>query len=77
MVRYRRNVIAGATYFFTVTLRDRRATYLVDYIADLRAAFRLATRVRRTRSRYAVCRISPFGGLLREFALHPIHFCHI
>ena len=42
MVRYRRNVIAGATYFFTVTLRDRRATYLVDYIADLRAAFRVA-----------------------------------
>lgn len=42
MVRYRRNVIAGATYFFTATLRDRRATYLVDFIADLRAAFRLA-----------------------------------
>jgi putative transposase len=42
MVLYRRNVIAGATYFFTVTLRDRRATYLVDYIADLRAAFRVA-----------------------------------
>lgn len=42
MVRYRRNVVAGATYFFTVTLRDRRATYLVDYIADLRTAFRVA-----------------------------------
>lgn len=39
MVRYRRNVVAGTTYFFTVTLRDRRATYLVDTITDLRAAF--------------------------------------
>lgn len=42
MVRYRRNAVAGATYFFTVTLRDRHATYLVDYIADLRSAFRVA-----------------------------------
>ena len=42
MVRYRRNVVAGATYFFTVALRDRRATYLVDAITDLRAAFRVA-----------------------------------
>jgi putative transposase len=42
MVRYRRNVVAGATYFFTITLRDRRATWLVDYVADLRAAFRTA-----------------------------------
>jgi hypothetical protein len=42
MVRYRRNVVAGATYFFTVTLRDRRATWLVHAITDLRAAFREA-----------------------------------
>jgi hypothetical protein len=29
MARYRRNRIAGATYFFTVTLRDRRSDLLV------------------------------------------------
>jgi putative transposase len=32
MVRYRRNRIAGATYFFTVTLRDRRSDLLVREI---------------------------------------------
>lgn len=29
-------------HIFTVTLRDRRATYFVDAITDLRAAFRVA-----------------------------------
>ena len=43
MVRYRRNRIPGGTYFFTVTLADRRSTMLVDHIDALRAAFR-ATR---------------------------------
>jgi putative transposase len=40
MVRYRRNFVPGGTYFFTVTLADRRACILVDHIATLRAAFR-------------------------------------
>ena len=40
MVRYRRNFVPGGTYFFTVTLRDRRATTLIGHIADLREAFR-------------------------------------
>lgn len=35
-------MVAGATYFFTVTLRDRRAGWLVHAITDLRAAFREA-----------------------------------
>jgi len=39
MVRYRRSFVPGGTYFFTVTLRDRRATLLVDHIAALRMAF--------------------------------------
>jgi len=39
MVRYRRNFVPGGTYFFTVTLRDRRASLLVDHIAALRTAF--------------------------------------
>lgn len=42
MVRYRRNVVAGATYFFTLTLCDRRAALLTDYINELRTAFRAA-----------------------------------
>src|SRR5256885_11156838 len=46
MVRYRRNLVPGGTYFFTVTLADRRSTILVDHIAALREAFRTARRER-------------------------------
>lgn len=38
MVRYRRDRIAGATHFFTVTLRDRRSDLLVREIDALRQA---------------------------------------
>ena len=40
MVQYRRNLVPGATYFFTVTLRDRKADFLVRHIPLLREAFR-------------------------------------
>jgi putative transposase len=46
MVRYRRNVVAGGAFFFTVTLADRRSTLLVDRIQALRAAFRVTRRDR-------------------------------
>ncbi len=46
MVRYRRNFIPGASYFFTVVLRDRSSTVLVDRIELLRNAFR-SVRVRK------------------------------
>jgi putative transposase len=46
MVRYRRNRIQGGTFFFTLTLTDRRSTALVDHIILLRAAFRAARRER-------------------------------
>jgi putative transposase len=46
MVRYRRNFLPGGTYFFTVTLSDRRSTALVDHVGALRDAFRLARRER-------------------------------
>jgi putative transposase len=36
MVLYRRNRVAGGTYFFTVTLRNRRLSLLVNRIDDLR-----------------------------------------
>jgi putative transposase len=39
MVRYRRKYVPGGTYFFTVTLRDRRADWLVRHIDSLRSAF--------------------------------------
>ena len=42
MVRYRRNFIAGGTYFFTVALADRRSSALVDDVSALRMAFRIA-----------------------------------
>ncbi|MBX9904959.1 MAG: transposase [Burkholderiales bacterium] len=40
MVSYRRNRIAGGTYFFTVNLRDRRQTLLVDHVGALREVVR-------------------------------------
>lgn len=40
MVGYRRNFLPGGTFFFTVTLRDRRATFLTDNIGLLRGATR-------------------------------------
>jgi len=45
MVRYRRNFVPGGTFFFTVTLRDRRSSVLVEHIALLRTAFRRARRL--------------------------------
>jgi putative transposase len=44
MVRYRRNFIPGGTWFFTVTLADRRSDALVGHVAALRSAFRAARR---------------------------------
>ena len=46
MVGYRRNLIPGGTYFFTVNLADRRSRILVDRIAILRGAFRETWRKR-------------------------------
>jgi putative transposase len=46
MVLYRRNFVPGGTFFFTVTLVDRRSTLLIDRVDMLRAAFRVARRER-------------------------------
>jgi putative transposase len=40
MVHYRRNLVPGGTFFFTVVLANRRWTILVDHIDFLREAFR-------------------------------------
>lgn len=39
MKNYRRNRQAGATYFFTLCLDDRRSSLLIDYIDELRKAY--------------------------------------
>jgi putative transposase len=39
MTNYRRANIAGATYFFTVNLLDRRSNLLTEHIGRLRDAF--------------------------------------
>ena len=36
MVGYRRNLVAGGTYFFTAALQDRTSSYLIDYYDLLR-----------------------------------------
>jgi putative transposase len=46
MVAYRRNFVAGGTFFFTVTLVDRRSSLLINHIASLRAAFRVTRKER-------------------------------
>ena len=40
MVAYRRHWLAGGTYFFTVTLKDRKSRWLVERIDDLKEAIR-------------------------------------
>jgi putative transposase len=45
MVRYRRNFVAGGTFFFTVTLADRTSRVLTDHIAALRTAMRQTRRL--------------------------------
>ena len=46
MVHYRRNRVPGGTYFFTVTLADRRSRILVEHIGELRASFHAIRRAR-------------------------------
>ena len=40
MTNYRRNFVAGGTFFFTVNLANRSTSLLTDHIDHLRAAFR-------------------------------------
>lgn len=40
MSRYRRSHAAGATYFFTVALENRRASLLTDHVDQLRDVYR-------------------------------------
>ena len=40
MVNYRRNLVEGASYFFTVNLKNRNLKLLTDYIDRLRTSFK-------------------------------------
>ena len=40
MANYRRNFLAGGSFFFTVNLADRKSSLLTDHIERLREAFR-------------------------------------
>jgi putative transposase len=46
MVQYRRNFVAGGSFFFTAALADRQARHLVDHAGSLRDAFRTCRRER-------------------------------
>jgi putative transposase len=36
MVQYRRSIVTGGTFFFTVNLHDRRSAFLVEHVNTLR-----------------------------------------
>jgi putative transposase len=55
MVRYRRNFVVGGTYFFTVTLADRRSTALTDNIDALRRRFARHGEINPSRSKPLSC----------------------
>jgi REP element-mobilizing transposase RayT len=40
MVHFRRSLVPGGSFFFTVTLADRRSSALTEHITSLRHAFR-------------------------------------
>ena len=40
MTDYRRNFIAGGSFFFSVNLAERRLSLLTEHIDELRTAFR-------------------------------------
>ena len=40
MPRYRRNMVSGGSFFFTVTLADRQSRALTEHIDVFRAAYR-------------------------------------
>jgi len=45
MSRYRRAKVPGGVYFFTVTLANRRARYLIEHIDHLRNSYRAVRQV--------------------------------
>jgi putative transposase len=46
MVHSGRSLVPGGTFFFTVTIADRRSSILADNVTSLRHAFRVARKER-------------------------------
>jgi len=67
MTDYRRNFIAGGSFFFTVNLANRRLRLLTEHIDELRAAFR------ETRRRHPFCPITstPSGRYRTAMPISP------
>ena len=64
MTGYRRNFIAGGSFFFTVNLADRRLRLLTEHIDELRSAFRKCeSGIHSQSTRWSFCTITcmPFG----------------
>ena len=64
MARYRRNLIAGGTFFFTVKLANPKSRLLVEHIDLLRAAYMDVQKQYPFETvAYAYCRttFTPFG----------------
>lgn len=38
-MRYRRLIQPGGVYFFTINLRDRKSSFLISHIDELRQSF--------------------------------------
>ncbi len=58
MTGYRRNFIAGGSFFFTVNLAERRLQLLTQHIDELRNAFRAIpnnTRLGMKRCKWRTC----------------------
>jgi hypothetical protein len=72
MTDYRRNFIAGGSFFFTVNLAERRLRLLTEHIDTLRIAFRETRQNHRSRSRrWWSCPITctPSGRCLRAMRI--------
>jgi putative transposase len=77
MSRYRRALVPGGTFFFTVTLVDRQSAALVDHIDLLRAAYRRVQRKHPFQT-LAICvlpdHLHPIWSLPKGYANYPLRW---
>jgi len=79
MTDYRRNFVAGGSFFFTVNLADRRLRLLTEYIDGLRAAFRETRHDRAAKGERGIWQRRYWEHTIRDendFARH-IDYIHI
>ncbi|MGQ0621512.1 MAG: REP-associated tyrosine transposase [Panacagrimonas sp.] len=73
MSRYRRSQASGATFFFTVTLADRKASTLTDHIERLRTAYGAVAHARPFKT-IAICVLPDHLHALWELPLDDADF---